>query len=347
MKNKIIPLICVTTLIVTLVGCGQNSINTQMHSTTESSVAESVAETEVTSDQDKLKVVTTLYPYYDFVRQIAGDKVNITMLVPAGMDTHSFEPTPADMIVVQNAEVFIYNGGDMESWVPQVLDAVENTNQISDCMMDHVETFVEEECEGMEPEEDETEATDVDDTDQTTGEDVEYDEHIWTSPVNAQKIVTEICNVLKEADQEDADYFQSNADNYIKQLQDLDSQFKDVVDNSKRKIIIFGDKFPLRYFVEEYGLEYRAAFNGCSTETEPSVSMVAYLIDKVKEENVPVIYHIELSSGKIADTISEATGAKVLLFHTCHNVSQEDFDNGVTYLELMQKNVEALREGLN
>lgn len=354
MKIRINLIAIVTLLIVALAGCAKNSNEVQTKATAiekseESKSEESKSENSTSenskesTENEKLDVVATIFPYYDFIRQIAGDKVNLTMLVPAGMDTHSFEPTPADMIIVQNSDVFIYNGGDMESWVPEVLKAVENTNQITDCMMDHVETVVEEVTEGMEAEEE----SETEEEPETEDAELEYDEHIWTSPVNAQKIVTEICNVLKEADPVNADYFQANADNYMKQLQVLDSQFQEVVDNAQRKIMIFGDKFPLRYFVDQYGLDYSAAFVGCSTETEPSANTVAYLIDKAKEENVPVIYHIELSSGKIADTICESTGAKVLLFHTCHNVSQEEFENGVTYLELMQKNVEALKEGLN
>ncbi len=321
MKNKIWISVIVITMVMALFACGQK----------ETSAIKNVAD-------EKLNVVTTLFPYYDFVRQIAGDKVTITMIVPAGMDTHSFEPTPADMITIQEADVFIYNGGDMESWVPQVLDASDNREQVNDCMMDYVNTVEEETVEGMEPEEESEEGE---------AEEAEYDEHIWTSPVNAQKIVAEICRVLSKSDPENATTYQKNADAYIGKLKGLDEEFKDVVRTSKRKTMIFGDKFPLRYFTEEYGLNYSAAFNGCSTETEPSAETVAYLIDKAKEEKVPVIYYIELSSGKIADTICESTGAKKLLFHSCHNVTKEDFDSGVTYMELMEQNVKNLKEGLN
>ncbi|PXV95783.1 zinc transport system substrate-binding protein [Lachnotalea glycerini] len=334
MKRKTL-LIIAALLLAALVGCGQKT-----NQATEDVAETSKELTTSTEENAKLNVVATLFPYYDFVREIAQDKVNLTMLVPAGMDTHSFEPTPADMIEVNNADVFIYNGGEMESWVTKVLSSTENKKQISACMMDYVETVIEEETEGMEPEE-------AADEEEQSEEEPEYDEHIWTSPVNAQKIVIEICNVLKEADPNNADYYQMNADNYVKELEELDSEFKEVVENSKYKIMIFGDKFPLRYFVDQYGLSYRAAFNGCSSETEPSADTVAYLIDKVKQEQLPAVYHIELSSGKIAETISEATGAKVLEFNSCHNVSQEDFNNKVTYLQLMHQNVEALKEGLN
>ncbi len=317
MKNKIWISMIVITMVMTLFGCEKKETETLENS------------------DEKLSVITTLFPYYDFVKQIAGDKVNVSMIVPAGMDTHSFEPTPADMITIQKADVFIYNGGDMESWVSQVLDASENKEQVTDVMMDHVKIVVEETVEGMELEEEGEEG------------EVEYDEHIWTSPVNAQKIVAEICTVLSKADPDNANVYQKNTDAYIVQLKDLDKEFKDVINNSDRKTIIFGDKFPLRYFAEEYGLTYYAAFPGCSTETEPSPDTVAFLIDKAKEEKVPVIYYLELSSQKIADTICEGAGAKKLLFHSCHNVSKDDFNSGVTYLELMKQNVRNLKEGLN
>nr|WP_312577985.1 metal ABC transporter substrate-binding protein [Sedimentibacter sp.] len=322
MKKLILILLTVVLTATVLFGCTQNS---------------DTVKTE--TGDEKLNVVTTLFPYYDFVRAIAGDKVNVTMIVPAGMDTHSFEPTPANMITIQNADVFIYNGGEMESWVDRVLGAVENENQISDCMIDYVNAVEEETVEGMEPEDEEEGETDEDE--------VEYDEHIWTSPVNAQIMVEKICNILAKADSENAEFYQANADSYIEKLKTLDEKFKETVDNSKRKLIVFGDKFPFRYFADEYGLKYSAAFNGCSTETEPSADTVAYLIDKVKAENIPVVYYIELSNEKIADTICEATGAKKLLLHSCHNLSKKDFDSGITYVELMEQNVKNLKEGLN
>lgn len=329
MKNRIKLVITTVLLLTVLVSCAKNdSIMTNVEGD-ESNIGQ--------NDNNKLSVITTLFPYYDFVREIAGDKVNITMLISPGMDAHSFEPTPADMIEVQNADLFIYNGGEMESWVEQILEATDNnSNQISLRMMDYVKTVTEEEKEGMEAEEEEEEFGEL-----------EYDEHIWTSPVNAQKLVNEICNALIEADPENAVYFQTNAQNFIDELKDLDTQFQEVVNNSQNKIMIVGDKFPLRYFVDQYGLDYRAAFSGCSTETEPSADTIAYLIDKTKEEQVSAIFKMELSNGKICETISEATGTKVLTFHSVHNVTKDDFENGVTYLELMKQNVEVLKEGLN
>ncbi|KAB1439873.1 metal ABC transporter substrate-binding protein [Candidatus Galacturonibacter soehngenii] len=321
MKNKIKVIMLTVLLVTVLVSCTKNS----------------PANTTVEGENEKLTVVTTLFPYYDFVRQIAGDKVNNMMLLSPGMDAHSFEPTPANMIDVQKADVFIYNGGEMENWVEQILKATENKNQVSLRMMDYVKTVVEEEKEGMETEEEEEEGL----------EEPEYDEHIWTSPVNAQKLVETICETLMQADEKNASYYEANAKKYLEELKELDASFQGVVNQATKKIMIVGDKFPLRYLVDEYGLDYRAAFSGCTTQTEPSADTIAYLINITKEEQVNAVFHMELSNGKIADTISEATGAKVLTFHSTHNVTKEDFEKGVTYLELMRQNVKVLQEGLN
>lgn len=248
------------------------------------------------------------------------------MSVPAGMDTHSFEPTAADMIDIKNADVIIYNGGEMEGWVEEVLEAASNNNVITGKMMDTVDV-VTEEING--------ESTD------------EYDEHIWTSPVNASKIVYKIADILSEADKENSKYYYNNADLYSKKLRSLDSRIKEITGSSEKKHLVFADRFPLRYFIDEYGLNYSAAFAGCSTETEPSADTIAFLIDKVKEENIPVVLKIELTSAKVADVISEETNTEVLTFYTCHNVTKAQFDSGITYCDLMQENINVLKKALS
>ena len=303
-------------------------------------------------DEDKLTVVTTLFPYYDFVRQIAGDHVELTMVVPAGMDSHSFEPTPADMLTIQNADVLISNGGEMEQWLSQVLDAVDTSHMTVVSMMDYVDILEEEHVEGMEDAahtghnhlgHDHTE--DIDDDGHQI--DIEYDEHIWTSPVNAMRIVTIISETLKQADPGYGEIYQANADHYLEKLETLHGQFMEVVEHEKRNTIIVGDKFPFRYLADEYGLSYRAAFSGCSTDTEPSAKTIAYLIDKVREEEIPAVYYLELSSPRVAEIISEETGPEPLLLHSCHNVTRVQFDGGITYLQLQEGNVENLRKGLD
>jgi zinc transport system substrate-binding protein len=468
----------------------------------------------------KPDVVAVNFPGYDFARQIAGDRVNLTMLLPPSAESHSFEPTPRDIIKIQDCDVFIYVGGESDSWVDRILGSMDISKKKIIRMMDAVEVVEEEIVEGMEDddhghdhdhgefdpakvkdrplsdfsgswkagvslihdgsldsylahyageqgisaaeagvimsaawdseydaititgdtlviggraasyayrgykivegghghavwynyyitapaggfpayimlndhgiggEEDHHEehghehegvahihlkygAAGFDellerdgwaamyfDSDASAEEIVEtlaghdgeeeaaYDEHVWTSPKNAQRIVRVIADALCEADAGDAAFFRRNAQAYIAQLDELDREFQAVVDSAKRKTIVFGDRFPFRYFADAYGLSYFAAFPGCSTETEPSAATVAFLIDKVREEKIPVVFHIELSNERMADTIAEETGAKKLLFNAAHNISKRDFDRGVTFLETQKANVPRLREAL-
>jgi zinc transport system substrate-binding protein len=175
---------------------------------------------------------------------------------------------------------------------------------------------------------------------------IEYDEHIWTSPVNAIAITGIISKTLSESDPKDRAFFEANAASYTESLRALDKEFREVTENGARRMFIVADKFPFRYLAEEYGLTYRAAFSGCSTDTEPSARTIAYLIDRIREANIPAVYYLELSSHRTAEIIEEETGAKPLLLHSCHNVTRGQFDEGVTYLQLMEKNVENLRRGL-
>ena len=338
-----------------------------------------------TPGDGKLKVVTTLFPYYDFARQLAGDVVDLSMVIPAGQDSHSFEPTPADIRLIQNADLLICNGGTMEQWVTQVLGSLDAPDLKVITMMDYVDVVQEEIVEGMEDsgddhghdhahhdEEDgdhadhdhdaedhadhdhdtedhadhDHDAEDHDHADDDHAYEIEYDEHIWTSPVNAMKITQVIADTLEEMDPADAAVFRANEADYLGKLKNLDQEFRDVVDGADLDLIVMADKFPLRYFADTYGLRYRAAFSGCSSDTEPSAKTIAYLIDKVREEQIPAVYYLELSSHRVAEIISEETGAKPLLFHSCHNVTRREFESGVTYLQLMEQNVVNLREGL-
>ena len=300
----------------------------------------------------KLRVAVTLFPYYDFVRQIAGDQVELTLVLPAGMDSHSFEPTPADMRTIQHADMLICNGGAMEHWVEQVLEALDAPDLTVVTMMDYVETVAEEVVEGMEDEahghdhDHDAPAEDYIDHDGHDHE-IEYDEHIWTSPVNAMKLTAAIRDALCQADPAHRQVYEANAAAYLKELERIDAGFKQVSANRKRNMIIVGDKFPFRYLAEEYRLDYRAAFSGCSTDTEPSARTIAYLIDKVKEKGIPVVYYLELSSHRVSEIIGEETGAQPLLLHSCHNVTRAQFDAGITYVELMEQNIENLRKGLD
>jgi len=286
----------------------------------------------IRNSNGKINVTTSIFTPYDFVRQIAGDKVNLSMLLPPGSESHSFEPSPRDIITIQNSDIFIYIGGESEKWVDRILQSM-NTEQMKIlAMMDAVEAVEEEIVEGMEEEEGE--------------EEIAYDEHIWTAPKNAVLIVRAITELLCETDAVNAHFYRQNAAAYIEALEELDAAFSEIVAGAKRRTIVFGDRFPFRYFADAYGLQYFAAFPGCSTETEPSAATVAFLIDKIKSEQIPVVFHIELSNERMADTISEETGAKKLLLHACHNISKRDFDSGLSYLEIMRRNTETLREAL-
>ncbi len=295
-----------------------------------------------TSNDARLQVVCSLFPYYDFVRAIGGEYVSPTLLIPAGRETHSFEPTPLDVITVSRADVFIYNGGESEFWVEEILGAAGEHISSVVRMMDHIDTLEEEIAEGMdghghshdhEHEEDEH-------------HEITYDEHIWTSPVGAKELCRAICDALCVADSAHAAEYRANLEAYLAELDKLDAAFTDVVSQAQRCTLVFGDRFPLLYLCKTYSLEYRAAFHGCAGDTEPSLATLKYLIDKVNDEEIPVVYTIELSSRKVAQAIAETTGAQVAQLHSCQNVTKEEFDGGATYLSLMWQNVDALKEGL-
>lgn len=295
----------------------------------------------------RLRVVCTLFPYYDFVRQIGGDAVDVTLLVPAGRETHSFEPTPRDVIRISEADVFIYNGGESEQWVSDILDAAGENIPCVLSMMDAAELYEEEYAEGMQGASGHGH-DDHDDHDHGAEDtDAAYDEHIWTSPVTAMTLCRVIADALCQADPAHAEGYRARLDDYLTELTALDETFRGVVDGGSRKLLVFGDRFPLLYFCREYGLDYRAAFHGCAGDTEPSLSTLKYLIDLVREQQIPVVYTIELSSRKVAEAIAETTGAQVRTFHSCQTVSRAEFDSGVTYLQLMEANADALREGLS
>ncbi|MDR2798232.1 MAG: zinc ABC transporter substrate-binding protein [Treponema sp.] len=469
-------------------------------------------------EEGKLQVVTTIFPPYDFVREIAGDKVSLTMLLPPGAESHSFEPTPRDIITVQNCDVFIYGGGESDTWVDGILESMDTSRMSIISLMECVDVVEEEIVEGMQEEEEEghdhghggedfedAEVKDrslaewagewqstyplllnrtldpvlkhkaAEDEKQTvedfrryydaayktdaekviidresityytkgvsnrvrytykgfkillnrsgakrvrylfeaegnpgsapryvqfsdhlikpgegieyfhlyqgnvsnealfeewdhwptyylaafTGEEIvqeltghdheaeaEYDEHVWTAPRNVKLIVQKISEVLKQRDGANRAVYESTTRAYLAKLTELDHAFQQVIDGAKRKTLIFGDRFPFRYFADAYGLQYFAAFPGCSTETEASAATIAFLINKIRAERLPVVFHIELSNEKIADILCEETGAKKLLLHAVHNVSKRDFDNGASYYGLMTQNIRNLQEAL-
>jgi len=283
----------------------------------------------------KVSVITTIFAPYDFTRAVAGGRADIAMLLSPGSEAHSFEPTPQDIIRIQNCDVFICVGGKSDSWVNGILASMDTSNMGIIALMDCVNVVEEEIVKGMQ------------DDGAEDGEEPERDEHVWTSPRNAKLIVERISGALCEADPVNADAYRQNTAAYLAELTELDARLSDTVAAAARRTIVFGDRFPFRYFADAYGLTYFAAFPGCSNETEASAKTVAFLVDEVRSEKIPVIFHIELSNRKMANAISEATGAKVKLLHACHNITKADFEAGKTYLDFMSDNVEALKEALS
>lgn len=296
------------------------------------------------AEDGRLQVVCSLFPYYDFVREIGGAYVSPRLLVAAGREAHSFEPTPMDVIRVSRADIFVYNGGEGEQWVDEILSSAGENIPTVLRMMDYADTLTEEPLAGH----DDHDHADHDHEhdDDHDSDDIEYDEHIWTSPVQAMKLCRAICDALCAADPAHAAVYRSNLENYLGQLAELDVAFRQVCSEKKRSLLVFGDRFPLLYFCREYGLDYRAAFHGCSSDTEPSLYTLKFLIDKVRQQDIPVVYALELSSRKVADAIAETTGATVETFYSCQTVSQADWAAGEGYVSLMRRNVAALREGI-
>lgn len=283
----------------------------------------------------KLRVVTTLFPYYDFARAITGGRAEVTLLLSPGREAHSFEPTPLDAVAISRADVFVYNGGESETWVEEMLSAAGENTGAAVRMMDHVDARAEEFVEGMQGAEDDGDS-----------DEIAYDEHIWTSPKNAAALCEALCEALCAADEENAEAYRANCADYAAWLEELDARFRALRAEAKRDLVVFADRMPLLYFCKEYGLRYRAAFHGCSGDTEPSLATLAFLIDKVADEGVPVVYTVDLGSGRIAEAVSEATGAAVGTLYSMQTVSRADFDAGETYVSMMERNLDALREGL-
>lgn len=276
----------------------------------------------------KLSIVVTDFPCYDFARAVAGDNAEITMLIKPGSEVHSYEPAPGDVVAMMEADLFIYIGGESDAWVADMLASMEGSAPVALCMFDHVDTLCGEEHADADHEH-------------------EYDEHIWTSPLNAMDMVNAVSDALKQIDPENADVYAANAAAYTSQIAEIDGAIRQVADGAARNTLVFADRFPFLYMATEYGFDYVAAFPGCAGETEPSASVVMELIDKVISENIPAIYVIEMSTGNVADAIAESTGAEILTLHSVQNVSADEFAAGETYVSLMWKNVDALKKGLN
>ncbi len=331
--KKIITLMLVAVLAVcALSGCGTSKSG------------------EDTKDK-KIKIVTTIFPEYDWVMQILGDKADkadVTMLLDKGVDLHSYQPSTADIAKISEADVFIYVGGESDEWVEDVLKEAKNKNlkviNLMDVMGDKAKE--EEVKEGMQEEEEEHAEEAKDGKEE---EEVEYDEHVWLSLKNAKIFTKKIADVLSEVDKDDAKTYQANYESYAKKLDDLDKKYADAVASAKNKTLVFGDRFPFRYLVNDYGLDYYAAFVGCSAESEASFETVTFLAKKIDELGLGNILTIEGKNHKIAKTVVDNTknkDQKVLTMDSMQSTTSKDVKDGATYLGIMEKNLEVLKEAL-
>lgn len=302
------------------------------------------------SDDKKIKVVASNFASYDFLRAIIGDnkKIELSFLLGPGKEAHSYDPTAKDLIKIQDADLFVYIGGEMEQWSDKVLASLDSNNKEIVCIADFVDTIEEKEVDGAEEEEEHEHEHDDDEGAEHEHEHEEgaFDEHIWTSPKNAIKMIKKLESSMEKIDSENSNKYKENADKYIAKINDVDSKIKDIVDNKVRDRLIFADKMPMQYFIDYYDLKVSAAFNGCSSETDPSAKTIAYLQNKVKEEKIPVVLYIELNPGTVAKTIADETGAKAMQIQTLHNVTLDDFNNGETWVSLMERNVDVLKKAL-
>lgn len=290
-------------------------------------------------DSERPQIVATVFPAYDFARSAAGELADVTLLLPPGAESHSYEPTPADILRVQRCDLFIYLGGESDAWVDTILSAIEPRGDVLR-MIDCVDLLEEETVEGMQGGHDH----DHEEGHDHLGEVLSMDEHVWTAPRNAAAVTRIIGQRLALLDPENGEAYAAGAEAYALELEELDRDFAAFFDTLPDRTIVFGDRFPLLYFAEAYDLDYYAAFPGCGAQTEPSAATVAFLTRKVREEGLPAVWYIEFSNHLVADSIAEAAGVETAQFHTCHNVSRADLEAGATCLSLMRANLEALRE---
>ena len=305
-----------------------------------------ISKKNINNSNNKLSVVASNFVSYDFLRAIIGEDkdVELTFLMGPGKDAHSYDPTSGDIKAIQSADLFVYVGGEMEKWTDKVLDSLDISNGKVICIADFVETIEEKEVDGAEENDHEEEENEH----EHEHEEGAFDEHIWTSPENAIKMVNALEKAMEEINNKNSVNYKENAEKYISDIKEVDKKIQTIVDNKVRDRLVFADKMPMQYFIDYYKLKVSAAFDGCSTEVEPSAKTIAYLQNKIKEEKIPVVLYIELNNGKVATTIAKEVGesCKAMQIQTLHNVSLDDFNKGETWVSLMERNTEVLKAAL-
>lgn len=307
---KTMSLLLCLALILVFTGCGEG--------------------TQEKGKSEKLNIVCTLFPQYDFTRQLVGDKAEVTLLLTPGTDSHSYDPSPVDMVKINECDLFIYTGQVMEGWAAEVVSSLdESVAVLSLPESERLREITADYSSHIEEDHDHS-----------------ADPHIWTSPVNAMLIVQEICDKICETDPENEAFYRANEEVYLNKLRELDSAIRAVTEKAENKTVVMCDRFALVYFCEEYSLDYIAAFDACTSNTEPSPAVIVEITKAVNDKKIPAVFCAELSNRKVAEAVSAQTGAQVLELHSCHNLSAEDFNSGETYISLMYKNANNLKIAL-
>lgn len=326
MKKRLIAVICICVMIIgCLSACGSKPENDSADS------------------GDNLQIVATIFPVYDWIREILGENpagIELTMLMDSGVDLHSFQPTATDILRVSSCDMFVYVGGESDSWVEDAMKEASNEEMKEINLMEALGDDLEEEeiVEGMQAEEEEEEENEA-----------EYDEHIWLSLNNASILCERLAEAIKEMDPEHADVYETNASAYRQKLTELDNEYRNMISESPQKTVLFGDRFPFRYLTDDYDLNYYAAFVGCSAETEASFETISFLAGKTDELGLGCIMTIEGSDQRIAETIVQNTrekDQKILTMDSMQSTTAKDAEKGISYLSIMESNKEVLREAL-
>ena len=308
------------------------------------------------AEEKEIKVVTTIFPIYDWVREIVGDDaahVNNKLLLDNGVDLHSYQPTAQDILAISTADVFIYVGGESDEWVEDVLASAMNPDLKAISLVETMgeEIKPEEIVEGMEHEHDSEQEHDHEEDEEHENEhEDEEDEHVWLSLRCAEKLTQAIADALAGIDPDYADHYQKNTAAYLEKLSDLDARYAETVSSAAFRTILFGDRFPFRYLADDYGLTYYAAFSGCSAESEASFATIVFLAQKVDELNLPAVMTIEHPRTRIAETVAQNTASKdqkILALDSMQGTTAADIQSGVTYLSVMEANLEVLKDALN
>ncbi len=328
-KKKIVLIILLIIVILFSVFIILNAGNNHKNSTKDGTI-----------NDGKIKIVVSNFASYDFLRAIIGtnDNIDLKYILGPGKDSHSYEPTAQDLIDIQNSDLFVYVGGKMEEWSNKVLDAIDTSETKIICIADDIEKIEEKEIDGVVE----------DEHNHDEHNEGAFDEHIWTSPKNAISMINTLEEEMEKIDEKNKESYSINAKNYINAIKDVDNKIQEIMDSKVRNRLLFGDKMPMQYFIDYYGLEVSAAFNSCSTDVEPSSQTIAYLIEVAKNNQIPVILYIELNTGKVANTIANevGNGCIAMQIQTLHNVSKEDFENGETWVSLMERNIDVLKKAL-